>query len=544
MNDQSFSQSSEHVKPAQYYCPVIFDPPPQEAPQAQSSQANSHPKLFAKFMAKEEESSPCYVSTTPSCRPKEPQPALPFFPPPQPPKQFEARNQNGVIPWTSTVCPPSPQPPEEETKRKITPYAVMEDFISRVPIYRLHQKLYLFDGKAFVPYPLEDVKTQVMSVCRPAVEAVGTPMLLRQVCELLQTESCINIEVEPSQKFLVFDNGLLDLDTRQLLPYTSRVFTIARIKADYLPNLAGRHPVFTQFLSAATNCDAILQQRLLQIMGYALTPDTQGKVLFVFQGKKNSGKSLLCEFLARCVPSSAVTYLNPSDLGQRFGASDLPGKLLCFGRDLPATPWDGRAIGELKKFTGGDPATTDVKYGSRIKFRNTATFIFCTNNAITLTYRDTALLDRIIVAPFNVSVPRERHNHRLLDQLLAEKEAIIASSLNAYFHLRAANYNFAGTFPLNDVLDGDVDYLSPDMDHAIVNFFYIHCRLEADALTFTSDLHSAFCVDHPNALSLSTFSSKLGSFLSANFPGQVVNIRTRKPGAVNPTSALRGLRLI
>lgn len=156
-------------------------------------------------------------------------------------------------------------------------------------------------------------------------------------------------------------------------------------------------------------------QRIWEVIGYCLVPDTDGKCFFVFQGVPDSGKSLLGRLIAECFNEDAVTSLDMTALGLQFGPAELVGKQLCLSLDLAATSWDARAIGVLKSLTGNDLVTVDVKYQPRIKFRNSATFIFATNHAVTTTMRDDAFFRRLVVVPFRYSVPRERQNRKLLD---------------------------------------------------------------------------------------------------------------------------------
>lgn len=449
---------------------------------------------------------------------------LPFTPPPP------SRIEQVLHPTIVTNSP----------VEHIKPYNVAQELLAQLPIRLCGETFYVYNGRAYAPVTVDQLGRYTMEVCRSSVEKKGSAKLIREVIDLLKSEGRIDLP-EVDRGFLSFNNGLLCLADGKLLPHTAGIFSTARVEANYIPPQAGQHPQFSRFLAQVSGGDAVLEQRIWQMVGYALTPDTNAKAFFLLQGVPNSGKSLLGELLTKLLPPDAVTSLNLNDLGRNFGPSALVGKSLCLSMDLPATPWDSKAVGMLKALTGNDLVTADVKYQPRAKFRNSATFLFGTNHAVSLTQSDPAFLQRLVAIPFRYSIPREQQDRGLLEKLLTERDAIVASAMNAYWGLRQSNYVFAGDFRLNGVVTRSCQTEVP-LAQAVAEFVCTACVLEENAESFTSDLYRVFQSRYPGA-NYSAFAVQLMNCLDNVFPGKVTKGRSRRPGEANPISALKGIRL-
>ena len=158
------------------------------------------------------------------------------------------------------------------------------------------------------------------------------------------------------------------------------------------------------------------------------------KSSFTYEKMRNRG----------CINQEAVSSLDLHSFGKNFALADLIGKRLCIDLDLPANCINGGAVSLLKKLTGGDLLSTDIKYMPRINFINTAKFLFATNHPILVDTPDEAFWQRMIVIPFVNSIPREQQDHGLLDKFEAERSAIVVKALGYYRQLRANNYIFTG----------------------------------------------------------------------------------------------------
>lgn len=431
---------------------------------------------------------------------------------------------------------------DKKSSRKVNAYDVAQELMAAVPMLLVDECLYAFDGQVYKPMTIEIMKRAIVEHCRWYIQAVGSPLLIRQVYEFLRAEPrLVRKGLRESTRFVAFRNGLLDLETGRLGPFDPQHFVTCKVEANFLPDNVGHSPAFDAFLSSVSGRDALLIQRIWEVIGYTLMPDTSAKVFFLAQGVPNSGKSALGEFIASCFDDDAVTSMDFNALGQQFGVAELLGKRLSLHMDLPGNVWDSRAIGQLKSLTGNDLISADVKYQPRIKFRNTAKFLFGTNHTVSIAGKDPAFFQRLVVLPFRYSVPKEKQDKFIQEHFQQEKDAIVSQAVYAYLRLRQRNYHFSGDFRVNEVVTSGQNI---NGGQAVTEFFASCCGVEEEALTFLEDLYRSFSHRYPGLLDPGAFSNRLFSHIESLFPGRVRKTRKRHQLGGNPVSAFEGLRLL
>lgn len=517
----SVNPEERHLIHPVLFRPVTFDPPPSTAEDG----------IIPEFCRTGEE----VEIPAPTPTPEEVRPQFPAIPTPVP----EQTQPVALLKKVMELEPNAEAP--KAAREKVRPYDVAQELMTRLPIRLVGEHFYVYKQRSYVAVTAAQLGRYIMDACRQDVREFGSAHLIKDVQKVLLAEGRLEASGTDRQ-YVSFTNGLLNLSSGQLIPHTPHIFSTAQIEATYIPGLAGQHPNFSGFLRQISGGDLALEQRIWQAIGYALVPDTAAKVFFLLQGVPNSGKSLLGELLTRLFPADSVTSLSLNDLGTHFGPSDLVGKALCTCMDLPGAPWESRAVGMLKALTGNDLISADVKYQDRVKFRNTATFLFGTNHAVSLTQPNPAFLQRLVVIPFRYYVPRERQDRRLLDKLLVERDAIVASAMAEYWGLRQNGYVFAGDYALNEVVTYDPDK-SPSLTQAVAEFFYTHCSLDPERETFTSDLYEGFNRLFPGTATYEAFAARFSNFVLGTYPDKVSKRRTRRPGEANPTSVFIGIKL-
>lgn len=351
---------------------------------------------------------------------------------------------------TSETSRPSPKGP------KVKPYEVALELMAKLPLRMVDNALYAFDGRVyrFVTEPV--MNRVIMGNCRQYVHAVGDASIIDRIYKVIQAEP--EIIFKPGRgdmgRFIADQDGLIDLETLTVLPHSPGLFVTTLLQGSFSKGSQENCTVFEQFLFDITGGDPLLIDRIWEVMGYALVPDTAGKCFILFQGVPDSGKSLLGDVIASLLDEENVTSLDLGALGERFGTAELVGKQLCLSLDMPSGVLDPKSTSMLKSLTGGDVVTADVKYQARIKFRCTATFLLASNHPLLPRDNDPALLGRAVTVPFHFQISRERQDHGLRTKILAERNAIIYRALLAYQRLRQNNYRFSGDFAPNQAISG------------------------------------------------------------------------------------------
>ena len=453
----------------------------------------------------------------------------------------QARSQPPAIP---PAAAPSEQPacPTNDSPTALsgtTAYRIMETFLRTVPVSFVAGMFFVYENGAYLPHRKDDLKKTIMSSCRTAVAMDGTARLVKQVFDLLTIEPRICRDPSLLQKnVLAFADCVLDLDSGEICPHTPDIFVTTRLKASFYAGQQSDCPVFKQFIHNISQGDLLLEHRIWEAVGYLLVPDQKGKAFILFQGVPNSGKSVLGDFIRNCFVGDVVSALEINDLRGNFVLADLVAKKICLDMDLPAAPLNDKSVSKLKKMTGKDEISSDVKFSDRARFYSSTKFLFGSNHAVLLKNRDEAFLNRLVTIPFTISVPKAQQDFQLPEKLAQERSAIIVQALAHYRNLVANDYVFSGNYRVNEIFGGEV--LS--RQDAIAIFLRDYCFLDEDTWTPTESLYCCFCDNFGAVCAKKDFSETLLKLCEAqNLP--VEKRRDRLTPSDNPTYGFLGLSI-
>ena len=427
-----------------------------------------------------------------------------------------------------------------EATESLTPYTTMQKMSGNLGIVIVGDRtIFIYNGKYYELTSIAGLDRAIVNSCRPIVKIMGRPQFVDEVSNFFLKEPKLNVKEFPVAKNIVsFNNGLLNLSTGIMQPHSKEYFTLYGINANYQSGYNVQCPIFDAFLENITQYDTILIERIWEMIGYILTPDTSAKTFFLLQGVQNSGKSVLTTVISKLFSEDAVATLDVHSYGEKFSVSELFGKSLAISPDLPAEPLDSKSVGKIKQITGNDTVSAPVKYKSNLQFRSMAKIILATNHPLLLKMRDDAFFDRLVTIPFKYSVPKSEQRFTLIDDLMTERDAIVTKAMGAYFRLVADNYNFAGNYLPNQVVMNDT---VSEEDISISIFKFVHSYFEQDdnSVIFTSDAHDKY-IEENRCVSLNEFSMYFAQYAEELFMAQ--KSRKRKDGAINATSSIRGIK--
>ncbi len=319
-------------------------------------------------------------------------------------------------------------------------------------VYRTNHRLKGERVNGYIPMGHEEMESYLMKVFEREMPVLGTVEYLDRVIRCLAVYS--NIQRDPDEvnpNLIALNDGIYDLRNDAFYPHSPAPaqFTPFRLLANFQSNQRSC-PCFDRFLWENSGGDRLWISLVWQILGYCLTPDNSAKNFFLLQGLSNTGKSVLCRLLDAFFPGEVICSLDVSELNSTFGPSDLLGRQIMISPDLKPNAFNADAVTWIKRITGGDRITVNVKYRTNfISFISPAHIVMATNHPLLLTERDNALYQRVITVPFTHPVPPERQDKGLIDKLIAEKDAILFRALDAAKGLRQSNYCFSAYFPVN-----------------------------------------------------------------------------------------------
>lgn len=431
-------------------------------------------------------------------------------------------------------------------KSKITPAMLKNKVLSALRLLVKDEIVFKYDGMCYQAQSDADLQRLVVKICDAEVYENGYFDLVTGAVKFIRAEPRIQYtERIENHRVLTFQNGNLDIETGAFWPHSPGVFTTYALKCCYIPNPSETAcPEFDRFLWGISGGDAQMVARLWEMLGYCLVPDIGGKTGFVLQGRKHSGKSLLCNFLEEEIfPDEVVSSLDVDQLSKEFAPSELEGKMLCVSGDMPDESLNNKVVSNIKKLLGNDLISAPKKYQDNRQFRFGGKFILVSNHQLRIKGEDDAFEDRLVAIPFPYSIPKERWDPQFAQRLLPEKDSIVSKAIGYYWALKAHHYAFSGDYKLNS---GTFLLKAPaheniDMRPLVKNFLLTNFEpASQEEAVFMADAHAMFeqlCGHMP----LNQFGGLFGSMAVKMLGAKKSKIRREKDGT--PRSCLCGLRL-
>ena len=420
-----------------------------------------------------------------------------------------------------------------------TPYELMNQLLKNEKIIIVNEKFFVYSGKSYEPKKHIDIARLITKNCRKAIYGKSRSFIDGVVNYLLIEPNVVVQQSEIPKKYISFQNGVLDISSQKFYQHSSDFLTLYEICATYYnnPNSIAT-PIFDNYIYTVTGGDAVLAERILQMLGYLLTPDKNGKCFFLLQGVSNSGKSVLVNLVQKLFSSEAVIQLEAQLFGDKFTASELIGKALCSFPDIPAAPLSDATVSRIKLYTGNDPITASVKFKANEKFICNCKFIFATNHAFLTQNEDQAFKNRIVTIPFKYSIPKEKETYELENLMFNERDGIVNKAIAAYYRLVSNKYVFAGDFKANEVIS---EIHSDSVDYRIHLYEYIKIYFEKDenSIVFTDDAYRIFS-EKVQGVSMNDFSQYFQRYTCEIYDAH--KGRKRRKGAVNALSCVTGIR--
>lgn len=128
--------------------------------------------------------------------------------------------------------------------------------------------------------------------------------------------------------------------------------------------------------------DSALLQRWA---GQALLGKNLSQTILIFEGVGDDGKSTIAAVISGVIGTSNTTELRTKQLDRQFESSAFIGKTLLLGSDVPGDFMSRDGAESLKKLTGGDRLSAEIKYATgRYEFRGDFNILIATNSRLVL----------------------------------------------------------------------------------------------------------------------------------------------------------------
>lgn len=220
--------------------------------------------------------------------------------------------------------------------------------------------------------------------------------------EVLDYMELIAEEVTPSDaRYIAFKNGVYDLVTDKVLPYSPEFVITNRIPWDYIPDAQSELAEHT--LNKLACDDPSIVALLQECIGYCFYRRNELGKAFILTGDKSNGKSTFLDVIKYMLGDENISALDLKELGDRFSTSMMFGKLANLGDDIGDDFLSGTQVSTFKKIVTGNRIKAERKGQDPFEFNPYIKMLFSANDIPRMKDKTGAVLRRLVIIPFNAT---------------------------------------------------------------------------------------------------------------------------------------------
>lgn len=296
-----------------------------------------------------------------------------------------------------------------------------------------------------------------------------------------------------------FSNGIFDVSSGHQY-YIGEYYyhCFYKLDAAFIPMADLETPVMDRVIVDATAGDEECIQLFWAVLGMLLLPDIRAKKMYVFGTARHSGKTQILDFL-NAIYGEYSSTCNLNKLGESYETASIVGKYLCYDGDLSNEALQEKAVGVIKKITGGDVTKTRQIFCSHEDNKLLSKLVVATNHPIKLKRPDEAFWDRVVIVPFICTKAENDRDANLLIKLLDERDAIVTKAILCGLKVIENHYQF----PHCAVSEGMLADWAEGPNSSVEEFLEDLCILSKDKFAQNGETtknlylaYSCFCRDN------------------------------------------------
>ena len=300
---------------------------------------------------------------------------------------------------------------------------IASDFVQRYVYDDGYYKLVTDDAfKGYIKAPIEQYneKLKKMSIINEVFQDLITDLHFVKREDLNANPNIIN-----------FQNGILNLETMELMPHSPKYLSTIRIPCNWLDNDEPT-PIYDNFVNTLSMNNKEVQNLLEECLGVVISniDARKYKRALIMVGEGDSGKSQYRKLAEKLVGRENCTSLDLEQLESRFGAAALLNKRLAGTGDMGFM-----TIKQLKVFknaTGDDTIAAEFKGKDIFDFEFKGFLWFCANREPKFNGdKGDHVYRRMMIVRCDNVIPVEKQDKKLIDKLYAERNGIVRKAVFA-----------------------------------------------------------------------------------------------------------------
>lgn len=200
-------------------------------------------------------------------------------------------------------------------------------------------------------------------------------------------------------RYIAFLNGVLDIVTGNLLPFSPDLVVTNQIPWNYMPD--AYNELADKTLNKLSCGDQVIRSLLEECIGYCFYRRNELGKAFILTGDKSNGKSTFLDCVKAILGEQNVSALDLKELGDRFSTSMMFGKLANIGDDISDDFLQGSQVSIFKKVVTGNRIKAERKGQDPFEFNPYIKLLFSANDIPRMKDKTGAVLRRLVIIPFN-----------------------------------------------------------------------------------------------------------------------------------------------
>ena len=204
---------------------------------------------------------------------------------------------------------------------------------------------------------------------------------------------------QSSRRYILFKNGVFDLESRKLLPHSPEYVISNQIPWDYKPD--AYNELVDKTLNKLACKDQEIRTLIEECIGYCFYRDSKLGKCFILTGEKNNGKSTFIFMLNNLLGDDNYSSVDITNLARELDIASLANKLANIKDDIADNYMDGLNVSLFKQVATGNRCRGKFLYNDPFDFYPYASLIFSANSIPRIKDPTGAVTKRMVIVPFN-----------------------------------------------------------------------------------------------------------------------------------------------
>lgn len=274
---------------------------------------------------------------------------------------------------------------------------------------------------------------------RVRVKSKDIAEVAKRLSENIELQFNIEEAYYKQQYLINFKNGVLNIDTGEFTTDRSKYLFDYVINANYIEDCTEKNcPNFIHFITTSAGIEN--KDCIINSFGFGISSLSDVKKAVFLLGETDGGKSCCLRLLESAVDPELLSNISFQQLSDRHYIIQLLGRKLNISYDNSSKAMDNEQV--FKSVVSSERIEGRALRENPVQFIPTVKLFFASNKPYVFKHPDLALYRRMVVIPFEYSIPPEKQDKHLLDKLIAERDVIFSLAAKSLKEFVQSGYDF------------------------------------------------------------------------------------------------------